>query len=869
MKIAWFTPLDNKSAIGRIGLEICEQLGKTNDVTVWGFEKEHILQTGLDVCFYNPDRLDKAKLKSYDTVIYNIGNNDKYHLPIIKALRQFPGMVILHDQIYHGLFYHAAKNQNDYCSGMDIYSEAMFNEYGERGLSTARNILSTEGKDITDTSFVFPLLYEICQYARGIFTHAEFFTKILSDYYNGPIDWSYLPYKHTYGQHEGAFSNVFTRDKNKLLVVSNGIVHPIKRIDKITEVLLENEDIREKIQYVVIGSYGGQYGENLKALSEGRLKGCLYMLDYQPNEVMEGIIDACDVCINLRYPNSEVCSLSLLEQMAAGKPVIVLDGCVYGEMPDDTVIKISREKEKPALATVLREIIADRESSKLIGERAAKFVLENCNTAAYASRLIKFIQESEKEIGASVYKANALNDVRREMIRLGYASEKIPLDIDDIVYHISKVYGAIDTKESDRNTIALWIGFTRQVPGLEREGIIKFCAKMTEALLRYTELNIELWTYSINEESIFKAFQNSLNSNGTRITVITEKNWKSVLDVPSYYNSVAEEITVEKDNLAFIAKQFSKAAVFVPAILYLDNVLCTGKPLCIPAHDMAVKYHYEEFLFENDAYIFHSRDIDSSIERMARRNPIMFSLSNTVREAQILPCVKNTREEYTDYVWVPDGMLPQSEENIADESILQKFGIKGPYLFYPTQIRPHKNFGIILDAMVILFKEFPDLCLVTTGNICDLPDVDAKAEELGIKDSIIPAGHVSNAELMTLYQFAACVPVPTLMEGGFPMQALEAIRFGTPTVISDIAVVRERISALDLTPEKAGVRLFDPRDAAALAMNIRDAIIGRNEFIENQERFKEYYNSSCNWEEAAKKYYALLMRAADNNEIQT
>ena len=35
---------------------------------------------------------------------------------------------------------------------------------------------------------------------------------------------------------------------------------------------------------------------------------------------------------------------------------------------------------------------------------------------------------------------------------------------------------------------------------------------------------------------------------------------------------------------------------FVPAIIYLDNVVLTDKPIIVPAHDMAVAYHYNDFV---------------------------------------------------------------------------------------------------------------------------------------------------------------------------------------------------------------------------------------------------------------------------------
>src|SRR5215210_3660959 len=122
-------------------------------------------------------------------------------------------------------------------------------------------------------------------------------------------------------------------NKSKALVVATGIVHPVKRIAQVADMLVANPYIAKRVQFVVIGNYGGPYGNYLKSLIEGPLKDCLYLLGYQSQEVMEAFLREADFCVNLRYPNSEICSKSLIEQMAFENPVIVLDQGIFNEIP--------------------------------------------------------------------------------------------------------------------------------------------------------------------------------------------------------------------------------------------------------------------------------------------------------------------------------------------------------------------------------------------------------------------------------------------------------------------------------------------------------------------------------------------------------
>lgn len=378
MKIAWFTPVDKRSAIGKVSLTICERLSKDHLVDIWGYEKENILETDLNIIAYDPSALDVKALKRYDYIVYNMGNYAGYHWAIYEVMLRVPGIVILHDRTMHSFF-------KQYCgikygAGSDkartAWIQMLRNEYGSIGEMVYEIHDLSSVMEQNDQIVAVSFLRLMCDKAAGVFTHTFSFAQQLRSMINAPVGAAYLPYEPKFKRHQ-KLPTFFARDPKKLLIVSNGIVHPTKHIKDLADVLKKNDDLRNAIQYVVIGDCSGPYGDELKAMASGSLSGCLFMMGYQPYDVMESFLQCADLCVNMRYPNSEVCSLSLFEQMGYGKAVIAFNSGIFGEMPEDSIIKLDLNHVQDSLTNMLRSILRNKEKIALIGERAQKFIVEN------------------------------------------------------------------------------------------------------------------------------------------------------------------------------------------------------------------------------------------------------------------------------------------------------------------------------------------------------------------------------------------------------------------------------------------------------------------------------------------------------------
>lgn len=162
--------------------------------------------------------------------------------------------------------------------------------------------------------------------------------------------------------------------------------------------------------------------------------------------------------------------------------------------------------------------------------------------------------------------------------------------------------------------------------------------------------------------------------------------------------------------------------------------------------------------------------------------------------------------------------VSQHQSNMRAEipKITNKYGIKGEYLLFVSNIEPRKNISRLLEAYQKLPVELRDkYSLVLVGadgwNNEKIKSDILTAQKAGYR--IIKVEHfVSDEELPILYAGATALVHPALYEG-FGMTPLEAMACGTPVVVA-------RNSSIPEVVGDAGL-YFNARDAADISDKIR------------------------------------------------
>ena len=129
MKIAWFSPLPpQRSGISDYSELILKYLRDLATVDLWvgGFSPQAHYYRDFRVINYDEQAHVLPLLKTYDAVVYHMGNNADFHAGIYEVFREYPGVVVLHDYVLHHLFY-------EYWLNVRKNSEGYLEEVGSMG----------------------------------------------------------------------------------------------------------------------------------------------------------------------------------------------------------------------------------------------------------------------------------------------------------------------------------------------------------------------------------------------------------------------------------------------------------------------------------------------------------------------------------------------------------------------------------------------------------------------------------------------------------------------------------------------------------------------------------------------------------------
>ena len=146
--------------------------------------------------------------------------------------------------------------------------------------------------------------------------------------------------------------------------------------------------------------------------------------------------------------------------------------------------------------------------------------------------------------------------------------------------------------------------------------------------------------------------------------------------------------------------------------------------------------------------------------------------------------------------------------------ICDEYHLPERFVYLPNQFWVHKGHRLVIEALAQLRASRPDVTVVCTGNTADHRDpmyfgeLLAEVSRLGLRDNFVVLGWVPQAHIFHLMRQAVAVLQPSRFEG-WSTTVEETKSVGKSIILSDIPVHREQAPA--------GVRYFDPTDAAALA----------------------------------------------------
>src|SRR5919204_563700 len=157
-----------------------------------------------------------------------------------------------------------------------------------------------------------------------------------------------------------------------------------------------------------------------------------------------------------------------------------------------------------------------------------------------------------------------------------------------------------------------------------------------------------------------------------------------------------------------------------------------------------------------------------------------------------------------------DPMFRRIHDETRIAAVRARYGTGERFVLFTGSLKPTKNLKAVIEAYVRLRRAAAmQHRLVLVGDKAwVLDDTFATARTSGYADEIIFTGHVTDEDLVALYNAADLFVHPSLFEG-FGLPPLEAMACGTPVVTANTSAIPEVVGDAAL--------MVDPHDYRALA----------------------------------------------------
>lgn len=401
MRIGYVSPLPpDASGIADFAEELLPELKKHIEVEVFSRipVKSEKLAKGFSL--YSVEDLEKSELRdSYDFLVYQSGNNVRFHGAVLEKFKKYPGVLEIHDFAMHHYLAESTYAKGDY----DAYVKAMAYCHGRRGEITARKFLAGE--------IIAPwendgLRYNVNKYlvdlATAVITHSDMAKQMIhavspeKPIINIPLHTADILENPARYQKECRKKLGIREDL--LILGSFGYATRAKRIPEILEALgiYANYGGRD-FHYYIVGKVEEMDVSIERLAKQLGIGDKVTVTGYTDLDTFKEYMGACDICFNMRYPTQGESSASLHRILGMGKPVIVSQIGSFEEYPDDIVLKISHDQnEIHEILEAVRGLTLHKEELALRSKKAIVFAKENCDLEKNAQRYADFFEQLKK-----------------------------------------------------------------------------------------------------------------------------------------------------------------------------------------------------------------------------------------------------------------------------------------------------------------------------------------------------------------------------------------------------------------------------------------------------------------------------------------
>lgn len=307
--------------------------------------------------------------KRADVRLYHLGNN-QLHREIYERALAHPGIVVLHDAVLQHFFLGAFDERQ--------YVEEFVHNYGEWHREMAHSLWRDRASSgSTRHYYAYPMLRRIAETSRAVIVHNPEAARIVREHAPGAqvveIPHLFDPPAPPDAADVIRFRAALGLSPHSFLFAVFGYLRESKRI---LNILRAFDVVRREVPETALLIAGDFASQDLARAAEPLLAHPgVVRLGHLPEHQFWLAAEACDACINLRYPAAGETSGIAVRLMGMRKAVLVTDGAECSRIPETACLRIAPGVAEMASLTEHSILAASLpQTTREIGRRAAGHV---------------------------------------------------------------------------------------------------------------------------------------------------------------------------------------------------------------------------------------------------------------------------------------------------------------------------------------------------------------------------------------------------------------------------------------------------------------------------------------------------------------
>ncbi len=311
----------------------------------------------------------------FAAVVYLIGNTSG-DLEIYKAALRHPGIVVLSEPDLHNIVREMTKDQPE-----AYFREVFYEIFGQEWDASRDTGLDVTGQQPR----TFSMLRRFLDRSRSCIVHSRYAEgAVRMKGFRGAV--ARIPCGTLVQTLDGApFRERLAIEKGQQLVGMFGDRWTNEQMYECLAVFRMLD--QTSAARMLVGTAPGQKLSLEERIAELGMAGRVHTLETRSQAEQDGLIAACDVVLDLRWPPSGETSATAIRAFGLGKTVVVADHGIAREWPDDICVKVpdGRLRDRVFLES-LKWLLSSPEITAEIGSNAARWAADNC-TWAHTARL--------------------------------------------------------------------------------------------------------------------------------------------------------------------------------------------------------------------------------------------------------------------------------------------------------------------------------------------------------------------------------------------------------------------------------------------------------------------------------------------------